>query len=172
MNAQLSSHDPWALRRRAEDLLTRRLAASPLSDLEMLRLVHEMQVYQVELELQNQALAQAEAEAVESLSKLEALNEQLEHTVAELALAKPYSLILMDMRMPVMNGLDAVRAIRRDQRGAGVAILMTTANDQLQDRQACADAGASEHLAKPISDERLMEALVRWLPVVPGKPAA
>ena len=88
----------------------------------------------------------------------------------QMALAKPYALILMDMRMPVMNGLDAVRAIRSDPRGAGVAILMTTANDQTQDRRACAEAGASEHLTKPITVQRLTQALARWLPVVPAKP--
>jgi CheY-like chemotaxis protein len=52
-----------------------------------------------------------------------------------------------------------------------VAIVVTTANDQQQDRDACAEAGANEHLAKPITLERLMEALERWLPPVPAKSA-
>jgi CheY-like chemotaxis protein len=88
-----------------------------------------------------------------------------------MALAKRYSLIFMDMRMPAMSGLDAVRAIRRDPLRADVAIVVTTANDQQQDRDACAEAGANEHLAKPITLERLMEALERWLPPVPAKSA-
>ena len=86
----------------------------------------------------------------------------------QMALAKPYAMIFMDMRMPVMNGLDAVRAIRRDPRGADVAILVTTANDQAQDRQACAEAGANEHLSKPVTTERLVQALERWLPQLPA----
>jgi CheY-like chemotaxis protein len=82
----------------------------------------------------------------------------------QMAMANRYSLIFMDMRMPVLNGLDAVRAIRRDPGAAGVPILVTTANDQDQDRRACTEAGANEHLAKPITTEHLIQALGRWLP--------
>lgn len=71
-----------------------------------------------------------------------------------------FDLILMDMAMPVMNGLEATRKIR-DGRGlnARTPIVALTANAFAEDRQACLDAGMQAHLAKPVKDEALARVL-------------
>ena len=74
-----------------------------------------------------------------------------------------YDLILMDMQMPVMNGLDATRAIRILPEHANTPILAMTANAFEEDRQACLDAGMNDHISKPVVPERLYQALLLWL---------
>ena len=82
-----------------------------------------------------------------------------------LALAKQntYALILMDMQMPHLNGLDATKAIRLLPAYAQAPILAMTANAFNQDRQACFDAGMNDHIPKPIDADKLYETLLRWL---------
>ena len=75
-----------------------------------------------------------------------------------------YDAILMDVQMPVMNGLDATRAIRRSENPLGktMPILAMTANAFSSDVQACLDAGMDAHVSKPID----MDALERTLRTV------
>jgi two-component system, sensor histidine kinase and response regulator len=80
-----------------------------------------------------------------------------------LARQNRYDLILMDMQMPRLNGLDATRAIRADSANRQTPILAMTANVFEQDRQACLDAGMNEHLAKPVVPEVLYASLLKWL---------
>lgn len=81
----------------------------------------------------------------------------------ELARQNTYALILMDMQMPRMNGVDATRAIRALPAYAHTPILAMTANAFDEDRQVCLDAGMNDHLAKPVDPDRLFEALLKWL---------
>ena len=95
----------------------------------------------------------------------------------EKACATDYDLILMDMQMPVMDGLEATQAIRRSGR-TQVPIVAMTANAFGEDRQRCLDAGMNDHLPKPVDPAVLYSKLLQWLPDgqapadVPAAPAA
>jgi signal transduction histidine kinase len=82
-----------------------------------------------------------------------------------LALAQQnrYDLILMDMQMPNLNGVDATRAIRALPGYAQTPILAMTANAFDEDRQVCLAAGMNDHIGKPVEPERLFETLLKWL---------
>jgi len=84
----------------------------------------------------------------------------------ELTAADRFDLILMDVQMPVMDGLAATRALRaRD--GDATPIIAMTANAFGEDREACLAAGMNDHVAKPVDLERLYGRLLRWLPPAP-----
>lgn len=79
-----------------------------------------------------------------------------------MTLANPPDLILMDMQMPVMDGVSATLALRG--RGVGLPILAMTANALAEDCQRCLDAGMNDYLAKPIDPDKLFAALLRYVP--------
>ena len=81
----------------------------------------------------------------------------------ECARAEAYDLILMDMQMPRLNGLDAAQAIRADTPNRDTPILAMTANAFDEDRRACFAAGMDDHVGKPIDPEVLFEAVLKWL---------
>jgi CheY-like chemotaxis protein len=80
-----------------------------------------------------------------------------------LACRNRYALILMDMQMPVMNGLAATQAIRADSLNRDTPILAMTANAFDEDRQRCLDAGMNDHIPKPVDPDLLYGAILRWL---------
>ncbi len=74
-----------------------------------------------------------------------------------------YALILMDVQMPVMNGLEATRAIRQLPGMAKIPILALTANAFDEDRAVCLAAGMDAHIAKPVQPDALCEVILNWL---------
>ena len=76
-----------------------------------------------------------------------------------------YRLILMDIQMPVMNGYDAAKKIRRmeDPQKANIPIIAMTANAFTEDRQVALDAGMNDHIAKPINMNVLVPTLRKYL---------
>ena len=76
-----------------------------------------------------------------------------------------YQMILMDIQMPVMNGYDAAKKIRRmdDPQKAGIPIIAMTANAFTEDKQAALDAGMNDHIAKPINMNVLVPTLRKYL---------
>jgi hypothetical protein len=81
----------------------------------------------------------------------------------EMAGRIPYRLILMDMQMPNLNGVDATRLIRKDSLNSATPILAMTANAFDEDRRACLDAGMNDHIPKPIDPRQLYDTVVKWL---------
>jgi hypothetical protein len=81
----------------------------------------------------------------------------------ELAKQNTYALILMDMQMPRLNGVEATRAIRALPAYAQIPILAMTANALDEDRQVCLDAGMNDHIGKPVHPDKLYVTLLKWL---------
>ena len=81
----------------------------------------------------------------------------------ELARRERYDLILMDMQMPQLNGIDATHQIRADSLNRSTPIIAMTANAFAEDRLLCLEAGMNDHLGKPVDPERLFATLLKWL---------
>jgi CheY-like chemotaxis protein len=88
-----------------------------------------------------------------------------------MAAAGTYDLVLMDMQMPRMGGLEATRAIRLLQGWAGRPIIALTANAFDEDRHASEAAGMNDFISKPMDVNTFYACLLRWLDAAAAKPA-
>ncbi len=80
----------------------------------------------------------------------------------------PYDLVLMDVQMPRMDGLEATRRIRLGSDQPRVPVLAMTANADGEDRKTCLAAGMDDHVPKPVDPPSLYKALLHWLPAQPA----
>ncbi len=79
----------------------------------------------------------------------------------------PYDLVLMDVQMPQLDGLEATRIIRDPQSPVinhQIPVVAMTANAMRGDRERCLEAGMNDYVSKPVSPQALVEALNKWLP--------
>ncbi len=87
-----------------------------------------------------------------------------EEALAQLEEHDDIALVLMDIQMPVLDGLAATRQIRRDPRYRQLPIVAMTAHAMEGDREQSLVAGMNDHLTKPIDPETLFAALLQWIP--------
>jgi CheY-like chemotaxis protein len=80
-----------------------------------------------------------------------------------LASNRNYALILMDMQMPVMGGIEATRRIRAMERCRDIPIVAITANAFAEDRERCIAAGMNDFIAKPFNPAVLYTTILKWL---------
>ena len=74
-----------------------------------------------------------------------------------------YDLVLMDIQMPVMDGLTAAREIRRLKQGGDMPIVALTAHALAEDRGKSLAAGMNDHLTKPLNIDDLFRCLAKWI---------
>jgi CheY-like chemotaxis protein len=86
--------------------------------------------------------------------------------------SEPFDLILMDVNMPGMDGIEATRAIRETEKAGGshIPIVAMTASSMEADRQRCLEAGMDGYVTKPLRVERLFELIESLAGPAPGTP--
>ena len=90
----------------------------------------------------------------------------------EMVKAFDYDIVLMDMQMPEMDGVEATREIRKEARFKDLPVVAMTASAMQVDRDRCIEAGMIDHVAKPIEPETLWKALLKWIKPRPRAAAA
>jgi len=73
-------------------------------------------------------------------------------------------LVLMDVMMPVMDGLTATRRIRQDPHWSKLPIITLTAKAMPDDQERCIEAGANDYMAKPLDVDKLLSLVRVWMP--------
>ena len=81
----------------------------------------------------------------------------------EQARLTPPALILLDMKMPIMDGYEATRLLRRMPQGRDLPVIAMTANAMKGDREKALAAGMNDHIAKPIVIDDMFATLARWV---------
>ncbi len=82
--------------------------------------------------------------------------------------AKPFEIVLMDIQMPVMDGISATRLIRQDARFKDLPIIAMTAHAMAGDREKSLEAGMNDHVTKPVNPQELYETLSKWIKTPPA----
>lgn len=107
-------------------------------------------------------LEQAGYEAIAAENGREAL---------EAVAKRPFSLVLMDIQMPEMDGLEATRRLRSDPRTQSLPVVAVTAHALIGDRERCLAAGMNDYLTKPVDREKLLSTISRYLKAAPASGA-
>jgi len=81
-----------------------------------------------------------------------------------------YHLILMDVQMPVLDGLETTRCIRRDPRWESIPIIAMTAHAMNGDRERCLQVGMDAYISKPVQPAHLISTIEKHLAAPPGRP--
>ena len=84
------------------------------------------------------------------------------------AMAGDYHAVLMDIQMPVMDGFEAVKRLRAEERFKGLVVIAMTAHAMAGDREKSIEAGMNDHVTKPIDPDKLFATLDRWITVSAG----
>jgi len=111
----------------------------------------------------NEFNQQVATELLESAGLSVSLAVQGEQALTKLA-AETFDVVLMDVQMPVMDGLETTRRMRGMPGLGELPVIAVTAHAMAQDRQRCLDAGMNDYISKPIDPEELGRLLVRWVP--------
>jgi len=80
---------------------------------------------------------------------------------------QPFDGVLMDCQMPVLDGYEATRRLRRQARFKHLPVIAMTANAMVGDRQKALAAGMNDHIAKPIDVDRMFDTIARWIRPAP-----
>lgn len=112
-------------------------------------------------------LAEDEPNIVESLTFLleragfDVTYEMNGQTALESALSDPPHVMILDVMLPGLDGLEILRRLRADERGRDLPVLMLTAKGQREDRETALDSGADLFITKPFSNAEVIEAVKR-----------
>ncbi len=134
----------------------REVEASPTLNLDQLRGARVLLVEDNEL---NQEVAMGLLEAAHMSIDLAENGEVAVRMVGE----HDYDLVLMDMQMPVMDGIAATKAIRSNPRFRDLPIIAMTANAMDADREMCRQAGMNDHVSKPIDPDAMFATVMKWI---------
>ncbi|MEI6415157.1 MAG: response regulator, partial [Pseudomonadota bacterium] len=115
----------------------------------------------------NEINQQVARETLERMGFVVVIASHGEQALAALEASGPFDVVLMDIHMPVMDGLEATRRIRRDGRFHDLPVIAMSASVMARDQSECLAAGMNGHVAKPILPEQLLGGLERW--IAPGK---
>ncbi len=135
---------------------TETVQAGPSFDIERMRGARILLVEDNEI---NQEVAMGQLEDAEAFVDLAENGEVALRMIRD----NDYDVVLMDMQMPVMDGVEATRIIRSNPRFETLPIIAMTANAMASDRMLCLEAGMNDHIAKPIDPDQLFGVLLRWL---------
>ncbi|MBF0294356.1 MAG: response regulator [Magnetococcales bacterium] len=143
-----------------EESATPRAAANPILFSEYVQRIGGARVLLVE---DNQVNQQVAREMLENVGIVMDVAHNGKEAIAMLG-KTAYDLVLMDIQLPVMDGLTACRILRADPAHREVPIIAMTAHAMVGDREKSLEAGMNDHLAKPIDATRLYQTLLAWLP--------